>query len=295
LFTLAFTSEVLLLADTPGGELGGTWASPTVDATHSGSPHHAAATVSGTPDYITLSGQDIVRGLVDLAADVTGELPAAAVGDPIATCLLKDDFMGGNVTSGSIGELGWTLTVVGTGAISAAAGTAGYPGQVTLTTGATTGSYAVLQIPAGAMPIIGSDLWDITWIVKTGASLANGMVINLGLSSAPAIPIAYGTVTAAFTYSQGTDTYWTALLGAAAAQTKTATNITPATATWYKFRIVRSATDVKFYINGVLKVTDTTTLPATGMYPFLYILNASAAARTLTPDLFTCRITGLAR
>lgn len=36
---------------------------------------HAAVTLSGTPDYITLSGQDIVRGSVDLAADVTGNLP----------------------------------------------------------------------------------------------------------------------------------------------------------------------------------------------------------------------------
>lgn len=36
---------------------------------------HSAVTMSGTPDYITLSGQDIVRGSVDLAADVTGNLP----------------------------------------------------------------------------------------------------------------------------------------------------------------------------------------------------------------------------
>jgi len=36
---------------------------------------HAAVTVSGTPDYITLSGQDIVRAQIDLAADVTGNLP----------------------------------------------------------------------------------------------------------------------------------------------------------------------------------------------------------------------------
>ena len=36
---------------------------------------HSAVTVSGTPDYITLSGQDIVRGLIDLTADITGNLP----------------------------------------------------------------------------------------------------------------------------------------------------------------------------------------------------------------------------
>jgi len=60
---------------TPGGELGGTWASPTIDSTHSGSAHHSAVTLSGTPDYITLSSQDIVRGLIDLVSDITGILP----------------------------------------------------------------------------------------------------------------------------------------------------------------------------------------------------------------------------
>jgi hypothetical protein len=34
-------------------------------------------TLAGTPDYLTLSGQVITRGLVDLAADVTGNLPVA--------------------------------------------------------------------------------------------------------------------------------------------------------------------------------------------------------------------------
>ena len=40
-----------------------------------GGTGHDAVTLSGTPDYITLSGQDIVRGQIDLANDVTGNLP----------------------------------------------------------------------------------------------------------------------------------------------------------------------------------------------------------------------------
>jgi len=39
--------------------------------------HHAAVTVSGAPDYITLSGQDLVRALINLASHVTGDLPYA--------------------------------------------------------------------------------------------------------------------------------------------------------------------------------------------------------------------------
>lgn len=36
---------------------------------------HSAVTLSGALDYITLVGQDIVRGAIDLATDVTGNLP----------------------------------------------------------------------------------------------------------------------------------------------------------------------------------------------------------------------------
>lgn len=45
---------------------------------------HAAVTVSGTPDYITLSGQDLVRAQIDLTADVTGLLPVANIHADIA-------------------------------------------------------------------------------------------------------------------------------------------------------------------------------------------------------------------
>jgi len=38
------TASEIAVGTTPGGELGGTWASPTVDATHSGSTHGAAVT-----------------------------------------------------------------------------------------------------------------------------------------------------------------------------------------------------------------------------------------------------------
>ena len=53
----------------------GTASSADWDLLAKNSDLHSAVTMSGTPDYITLVGQDIVRGLVDLANDVTGNLP----------------------------------------------------------------------------------------------------------------------------------------------------------------------------------------------------------------------------
>lgn len=49
------------------------------DATISGT-NSGDVTLAGTPDYITISGQVITRGLIDLTADVTGALPVASGG-----------------------------------------------------------------------------------------------------------------------------------------------------------------------------------------------------------------------
>jgi hypothetical protein len=48
-----------------------------VDA--SGTDNSTDVTLSGTPDYITISGQEITRNQIDLTSDVTGSLPNASV------------------------------------------------------------------------------------------------------------------------------------------------------------------------------------------------------------------------
>lgn len=57
------------IGSTPGGELEGTWTSPTVDATHSGSSHHAAATVNSP---LTIATQDLS---VTVAKDIVATSP----------------------------------------------------------------------------------------------------------------------------------------------------------------------------------------------------------------------------
>lgn len=58
-------------------------ASGTLSGSNSGD-----VTLSGTPDYITISGQTITRGLVDLAADVTGSLPFSSLAQSSAASKL---------------------------------------------------------------------------------------------------------------------------------------------------------------------------------------------------------------
>jgi len=51
-----------------------------LDVDPAGTDNSTPVTVSGTPDYITLSGQDLIRGEIDLATDVTGNLPIVNLG-----------------------------------------------------------------------------------------------------------------------------------------------------------------------------------------------------------------------
>lgn len=72
-------------------------------------------TLAGTPDYITISGQTITRGQIDLATDVTGQLPLANGGtganltDPNADRILFWDVSAGAMTWLTAGT-GLTIT-----------------------------------------------------------------------------------------------------------------------------------------------------------------------------------------
>lgn len=56
-----------------------------MDVDQAGTDNSTDVTVSGTPDYITLVGQDLVRGLVDLSTDATGSIPDGSVPESAVT------------------------------------------------------------------------------------------------------------------------------------------------------------------------------------------------------------------
>lgn len=61
-------SAEIVVGTAPGGELGGTWASPTVDATHSGSAHHAQS-----HDHSAAGdGQTLTPGHLDVPQEAPG-------------------------------------------------------------------------------------------------------------------------------------------------------------------------------------------------------------------------------
>lgn len=88
------------------------WSGNTLSATST----HAAITLSGTLDYITLVGQDIVRGAIDLATDITGILADDNGGTGQSTYSTGDTLYasGANtLAKRTIGTTGDVLSVVG--------------------------------------------------------------------------------------------------------------------------------------------------------------------------------------
>jgi len=81
---------------------------------------HDLVTLSGSYDYITLSGQDIIRGQIDLTTDVTGILPVANGGTT-----LGNSIDGSEITLGSDAR-GDIMYFNGTDWARLPAGTSGY-------------------------------------------------------------------------------------------------------------------------------------------------------------------------
>jgi len=85
-----------------------------VDA--SGTDNSTNVTLGGTPDYITISGQVITRAQIDLAADVTGDLPVSEGGTGVST-LTDGGVLLGSGTSAvtAMGVLANSEMIVGNG------------------------------------------------------------------------------------------------------------------------------------------------------------------------------------
>jgi hypothetical protein len=83
-------SAEIVVGTTPGGELGGTWASPTVDATHSGSAHHAQSHVLDGGDH-TVSGLTAGHVLQALTPTTFG-FAAAPSGTPAVSVTSETSF-----------------------------------------------------------------------------------------------------------------------------------------------------------------------------------------------------------
>jgi len=120
-------SDEINVGLTPGGELGGTWPSPTVDATHSGSAHHAAVTLAADADVLLgLSTQQLTLDSQDANKVLAGPESGAAA-DPTFRVLVDADIPAAiardaEIAAAAIAAVEAEATLDLTGAVTIAAG-----------------------------------------------------------------------------------------------------------------------------------------------------------------------------
>jgi len=215
---------------------------------------------------------------------------APAVIDPEAVLDYWDDFICGTVESGEIGILNWTRSAT---TRNWRASEANHPGIFYFGTSAVLNNVAYLtEITASLNLILPTDLWDFTYIVRipdiTTVTVFVGAMNNL--AAAVGNQDRYG-----FEFVAATDANWTMVTGSGAASTRTATDIPVVVATWYKLRVVRTATGVDYYVDDVLKGSIALTLPDTSLALGFQIQTNVAAKRNLDCDFFRMKLEGITR
>ena len=145
--TTGSLSGEIVTGTAPGGELGGTWASPTIDSTHSGSAHHSAVTLGvGNDSSLALSSQELT---LTVAKDLVTTSPLTGGTDNILTGADADI----TIALGTVGVAngGTGVTTFGTTYGVITAGTsAGSPLQVIAGVG--TSGQVLTSNGAGALP-----------------------------------------------------------------------------------------------------------------------------------------------
>ena len=269
-------SNEIVVGTTPGGELGGTWASPTVDATHSGSAHAdaiAKAIVDAKGDIIAATAADTVARVAvgadgtflkaDSAAAAGVAWAAAAGGGTVttvkdegtnlSTAVASIDFVGAGVTAtgttavtvtipGGSGGLGWTADVNENGSsfanFTAASGTWSSNGSQIIQTD-TAGAWR--RAKYNTMIPLG-----FPWIIEAELSIltvtATDRRIGLGVTDGTNV----GGLSVQLKVGTGI------LIDMDATSTIRTITTTIADSTTYKLRLVQGSIWLSVYLDGVL-------------------------------------------
>jgi hypothetical protein len=198
-----------------------------------------------------------------------------------------DEFLTGNLATGSVGSLGWQFT---TTAPTVTASVALHPGIRRINTSATSGNVNAFW-PSGAANndlIQFDEQWDSTYVV----SIPTITTVEVFCGAMDAMTTAVGNQDRyGLAFNPATSAFWRMTTGNGSTSTSTNTNVTVVAGTWYALRVVRTATGVDFYIDGTLKGSISTTLPDTALSFGPCVQTLTTAARNLDVDFFRMTLT----
>lgn len=198
---------------------------------------------------------------------------------------LEDDFHGGGITSGTIGNTGWIETTSAAGTNSLQAGGVGKGSVFRLVTGATSGNNKRLHLGQTATdPIINPTLFDrFRWIVRIPTITT--LVVRLGLMQ-DVSAAAGGTAGAFVEFDPAANAAWRFITRQASASATPLAASSVVAGNWYLVEVRRrlSGTAWEFLLNNTLIGAQTTNLPTTNCNFGALLQTAAASARNLDFD-----------
>lgn len=213
-----------------------------------------------------------MAGILTLAA---GPVPDTECRDKTWVCL-REEFLGGSLTSTTMGELGWTYA---NGSATAVTSEANHIGIINRSTGASSGTTAYTSlggVTQGLLPMGTSKLW---WIFRLNSNDANTSV-RCGMLDGLSVSPGAGQ----YLEKQDADTNWFAVVEHGNVQTRIDMGVAIDTS-WHTLLIDRIGnTAVNFYLDGILRATHTTGITTTACYINCQIINSAAAAKTIDLD-----------
>lgn len=211
-----------------------------------------------------------------------------------SVCVLKEDFLGGNLTSGGVGENGWLLGGVGTTTQAVLGGELDHPGILRRGTGATSTNAAITALKNSTStgdltsPLAMSSEFDLSWYARTP---------NVGVSTTIRLGLATGHASAApgsglYIEKSVNGSIWFGSLKNSSTITSTASLGATTANAWYRFRIRRGMLNgvdtVLFSVNGGTELTlDASLINTAQPYaPWSMIYTGEAVTKLLDLDGF---------
>lgn len=233
--------------------------------------------------------------------------PFDAVADFRRYVILTDHFVGGNATSGTVGDLGWSVTSVAGDSVpdvdlvGTAATVQGHPGVIQLNTGATTPAAAdegalslpnvdgiVLYDPSDGGAVDDEHVY-VAAIVRF-ASVAD-IEFNFGLFDAAGVA-GRGVNSISAEFDASADANWQLVVVDGSTATAADTGIAVAVDTWYVLEIGANEDEVQLFIDGVLVAsTASANIPDDeGLGPVFKVATEAAAEASVLIDAFQMRV-----
>lgn len=196
----------------------------------------------------------------------------------------QDDFISGTTASGSVGDLGWSFDVGSGGSIVLPDSERNNQGIIRIRSGTTISNTTGLRL-IGTTNLYSEASFDILFLIRPIAIDAD-TTIRVGVSTNPAtVPPTSGI----YFEKLPADTNWFCIARTGGVETRVDSNVV-ITTSFIAVRIVRSQTDVKYYINDVLVATITTNIPSVATTPTINITTAAAADKNIDVDYFQLEI-----